>query len=226
MKGASHSAFRRLQVFGISLTEMILILLFFMFLVAKNALDAEKKGSLFNATCANRLAACELRVTNLEAQISQKDQANRALEKEVAKLKGWVATLMAALGLKPLPVDHPRFTDDAGPKIDKVGGGTGKPKCLPGNSFLLELTMSDGIFVGRRLWETKDDAAVASVPPISQFIEAGQISFDSFKGHAARIAAARPECSFSVRVIDNTTTKAAFKSQLLFLERHFLRRVE
>lgn len=226
MKTATRSAFRRVQVFGISLTEMILILLFFMFLIAKNAIDAEKKGSIFIATCANRLVTCEQKLALSQEQIAKRDVQLLELNKEVTKLKDWVATLMTALGLKPLPADHPGFIDNAGPKIAKVSGGTGKPNCLPGNNFLLELTMADGVFTARRLWGPGDESIVASALPISELVGAGRISFDTFKNYAVKIAASKAECTFSVKVIDRTTTKESFKSQLLFLERHFKRRVE
>lgn len=220
MKSSDRSAIRRAQVFGISLTEMMLILLFLMFLAAKSS------GSVTDV-CRAELDACKKRSAELERQQEQAKKEIAALKNENDKLRQWVRTLLIALNEKPLAVDDPNFIFDAEGKIARVRAGVGRPNCLVSGegTLLLSLLMEDGYVTASRLWGEKDDGAVAALPAVQDLIRRGRISFPLFIERAASISGAHKDCVFHVRIVDKTTTKETFKPQLLQIESHFRRRL-
>jgi hypothetical protein len=197
---------------------MILILLFFMFLVAKNAQDANKGKLDLEAICKQQLAACKADLSDAKNQLT-------AREKELIKLRQWVAILMNALGLKPLQPTDPGFDEDVQAKLQKGRGGIGKPNCLPSGEHLLDLRMEDGFITATKKWTAPDEPTASSVPAIQEAIDAGRISFSAFEAYAGKIAGGKRDCLFSVVVTDKTTRKETYKPQLLTLERFFRRRV-
>lgn len=213
-------AVRRAQVFGISLTEMMLILLFLMFLVAKS------NGPAVDS-CKAELEICQKRAAELERKKAEAESTIAKLKRENEKFRQWVRTLLIALNERPLPADDPNFEFDAEGKIAKVRAGVGRPNCLTSTegAFLLSLLMEDGFVTATRLWSEKDEASVARVPDAQELLRRGRIPFPAFLESAASISRANKDCVFHVRIVDRTTTKETFKPQLLQIESHFRRRL-
>jgi hypothetical protein len=214
----TRQSVRNAQVFGVSLTEMILILLFLVFLIAKNAIDAHGKSVDLNATCNVRLQACQKTLSE-----SERDRA--ILTKENGKLKQWVALLMDAMGMKPLPSDDPNFMDDTAKRLYGAKGGIGKPNCLSSNKPALDVKMDDGYMAASLTTDYEAGDAGAAAPHLEHLVTLGRIPIKTFELEAARIRAARSDCIFSVLIRDGTTTKETYKPQMLLIERFFRRRV-
>lgn len=216
---AAESRRRSSLVFGIALTEMILILLFFMFLVAKNAVDSKNATIDFSAACGVRLDACQ-------ADLAKARSSSGTLEEQVARLKQWVASLMQSLGLRPLSPGDPAFLADLERRAREGRGGFGRPNCMEGAGHLLELRMEDGaVAVTRRFWSRADELGAAA-RPAAALADAGRLPFADFERLAGEIARARSDCMFSVLVDDRTSRKETYKPQLLALEKYFRRRVQ
>lgn len=214
MRGVSSSKLRSAQIFGMSLTEMILILLFFMFLVAKNAFDSNKSGATLSASCQKQLQSCSTELAKTKTNID-------LLKAETEKLKQMVSTLLNALGKKPLPVTDPHFMYDAEKKLPGGLGAAGRPRCLAGNNYLLELVIEDGYVTSRQKWGAEDAGTVNSTKAIQELVNSGRIKFKRFEQFAEEIFKSRPDCIFTVLVEDRTTRKDTYKPQLLSIERYF-----
>ncbi len=217
MTKISESKLRRNQVFSVSLTEMMLILLFFMFLVAKNAIESEAATVDFSGACKVKLEACEADLKKTQAEVMK-------LTAQLDKFRQWIATLLDSLGLKPLSPADRGFDDDVFSRNWK--GGVGKPNCLGNNIYLLELQMEDGFITARKSWPLQRGPLASSIVAAQEVVDAGRVSFSIFEKYAMKISSGMTDCIYSVVVSDLTTRKETYKPQLLSIEKYFRRRVQ
>jgi len=221
------SKLRRTEVFGMTMTELVLTLLFVLLfaVLPRNSGDA---GS-------NQDSIEELKkiITKQEIELVSLRNEVKDKESEIKELQSTLFSVLQKLNM-PLPLDSPTIDikntiKDILPKISpiksvgKQGGGTGKANCLGSGNYLLAVTMQDDRYTIRKLWKEKDNPVAEQISVIKEWNKEGKVSVGRFKsdGNEVRKWSDSNDCRFSVKVYDQTTTKQAFISQLDNIEAVF-----
>jgi len=163
---------RNAQVFGTSLTEMILVLLFVVFFVAASSLSDSSITETERSDLRKKLAEMERVVADLRADID-------SVKRKLALREDQIDVLLAALGTKPLSRADPKFDEQLKNIVSKYrekggSGGEGKRNCLTTGNRVLTIEMEDGFATSTRSWRDIDDDRVRLVPSINELSDAGR----------------------------------------------------
>jgi hypothetical protein len=219
----STSRIRRAQIFSLSLTELILLLVFMAITFSSLAKDEGLRE-----------------VPNLRAQLANALKENARLTKETLDLAGRLSTVTQDLDLRKEFLE--RIGIDAvslKPQSDTIridathtyilsstgGKAPGHPQCALKNRFLLNLSLLSGDQIQSQLaWDREADASVTNLPGIP-VLAAGQIlSLSEFETAAKALTAESlksSNCVFAVKVTRETKDADAFDAELILVERYF-----
>lgn len=232
MKESFLSKLRRTEVFGMTMTELVLTLLFILLF----AVLPKESGP----TPVEKPEDLQKQILQLKAEINDLKVKMNEMEAETIRLKLLLLSILKKMKI-PLSMDDPgieeleEVTGRALPHIPTVkippeggttvgpGSGTGKANCLDKGTFLMSVIMYDDGYAFKRTWRAKDENVVKQVTPIKDWVEKRRISTDEFKRGSLNIMkwCNSKDCRFSVQVHDETTTKAAFINQLENIESVF-----
>lgn len=226
MKTKYLSKLRRTEVFGMTMTELVLTLLFILLIAVSPGSSGPNKPDIKQEN-----AELKAKVLSLQQDLFKK-------EKELKEVKSLFFKVLDILKL-PLVLNNintPPEADNIDFKataekiikqrtIKEGSGGTGKRNCLSSGNFLLEITMYDKGYGFRKYWKDSDSEIINKLNIFKEWIDLGNINTSRFKNEGAEIRkwcdSSDNNCRYSVRVYDSTTTKPAFISQLENIEEVF-----
>ena len=214
MKGQANQAqLRRAQIVSMSLTELMLLLVFMAIAFSFLARDEGRKE-----------------VPKLQADLNVQLRINAALRKENAKLKSEKQELERFLkrlnleGATLLP-DGKILMPNGDVWVRSNGRAAGNPSCALRSTYLIEFSLlSDNQMRGRRLWLDDDNGFLDNLPGIGVLTSGQLLSLDQFNSAAGELKSAilaRSKCVFAAKAIRQTKDADAFDAELIRLEQYF-----
>lgn len=218
---------RNATVFGMAVTELFVLLLFFVvFLWIATAPAKTLPPNL-------RIAALEEKVNKLEADIKKLKHENHDLRLELRERDDQLKLLWEIYKKKPVPVtpgtpEWRKFLNEWYKELQNAAttGGRGHANCLGvGAGALLRLTIFDDGIAVQAVYGDGDRALVETVPAIRELIAMNRVSvsqLDEFGGRILQWSDSRkPACRFDVTYVDKATQKAPYVAALRVIDRSF-----
>lgn len=246
---------RRASLINLTLTDLLIMVLFVLLLFTFRAseegrdevsgLEAElrqvrvERDKLRDelAIAQVALAKANARVQELEESVrrllaSLKDSLNPDPVVAFEKLQAENRQLQARVeSLEKILRAQQREIADKNRVLTQQGRGTGFPKCLVTEGFLLEVQLLEsGNLSIKPSWDAGAEATARAVPGVRELVEAGEVTQDAFRQHAGRILAWGDEQEVRCRFHVNTATAdpapslETYRRQMNVIERHFYAR--
>ena len=224
MKGpSSTSHIRRAQIVSLSLTEIMLLLVFmavtFSFLAKEES--AKKGGPDLQSALTNALTernALRNDITNLQDKLAtatpQVERLTRFLKESAidpATLKPRGSTIV--------------INGQSYVRTNMEGKAPGHPVCALDSTYLLNVSLlSGGQVQGKKNWADQDARRVAALPGVSALSSNAPLALKAFTAAAASLrdySLKANDCVFAVKVKRETNDAGAFDDELRAVEQYF-----
>lgn len=210
----SPARVRRAQIVSLSLTELMLLLVFmaiaFSFLAKKEGLDAVDRKDL---------------------EIQRLTRENKSMKADLVKTKAELAKLerfLSRIGIdgRTLRPTGGVITIDDQVFVLKDGHAPGAPLCKLTSKYLLSVALLDGSVVeiveGPAL---KSDPALTKFGSLAAFNVGARMTLPDFRNAAENlqhaVASSGQDCRFAVRTVRRTKDADVFDEELRAVERYF-----
>jgi hypothetical protein len=223
MRAKFLSKLRRTEVFGMTMTELVLTLLFILLFAVLPGSSGPDEPDLDRKN-----AELKAEVLSLQQNLSKtKKELNEVKSLFFEVLKTLKMSLVLNNIKNPPEMDNIDFKATSerifkDKAIKEGSGGTGKQNCLGSGSFLLAITMYDNGYNIKKLWKDSDSGIVNELPIFQKWIDGDNINTSTFKNQGAQVRKwcdfNANNCRYSVKVYDATTNKTDFISQLEKIE--------
>ena len=222
MKGPNNAQSRRAQIVGLSLTEIMLLLVFmavtFSFLAKE---ENEKKGPDLKGALTNALSernALRHDVAELEDQLA-------TATPEVERLTRFLNdSAIDPATLKPkgstIVINGQTYV-----RTNLEGKAPGHPVCALSSTYLLNVALlSGGQVLATKNWGDADSKRVAALPDLDILSANTPVALKSFAMAAATLKSyslKTNDCVFAVKVKRETNDAGAFDDELRAVEEYF-----
>lgn len=222
MKGPNSSQFRRAQIVSLSLTEIMLLLVFmavtFSFLAKE---ESEKKGpdlkgALSNAlaernTLRHDVAALEDRLATATPEVERLTRFLRESAIDPATLKPKSSTIV--------------INGQSYVRTNVEGKAPGHPICALASTYLLNVSLlSGGQVQASKNWSDADSPHVAGLPGLAVLSSNAPIALTTFAAAAGLLkdySVKTKDCVYAVKVKRATNDAGAFDDELRAVEQYF-----
>ena len=218
----SPSRVRRAQIVSLSLTELMLLLVFmavaFSFLAKKEGLVAipRLQAELNDAIKENKRLTSENRF--LSKNLDDANAKNQRLTRFLNSINIDTATLKPKG--KVIVIGGTSYVIS-----NTTGLAPGHPKCTLKSGFLFNLTLlSDMQIQGTAAWDTAADQVVTTIPGVAILSAGKALSLPEFEAAANALftsSLAANNCVFAVRVARQTKDADAYDAELTALRKYF-----
>jgi hypothetical protein len=211
----SPSHVRRAQIVSLSLTELMLLLVFMAIAFSFLARDEGLK----------EVPRIQKRLDEVTAENVKLKSQNLALTKQLKELQDY----MSSLGLDGVTMRPPtgnKIVFPNGPTyVRDSGRAPGNPQCPLKQKFLLHLfLLSDSRIRGSRLWLEEDAPLVANLPGLASLSSGDALPLAVFTSEAKALKAyslAKKDCVFAVQVTRQTQDVDSFDTELQAVGQYF-----
>lgn len=215
-------AVRRSQIVSLSLTELMLLLVF---MAITFSFLAKEEGQKEIPRIQHDLRIAEARVRVLEREKAQLKADLHAERLRTADLERFIRSL----GYDPRIVPNSGTVPSANrAAADHHTGGNapGLPRCHNTTGFLFTFAFqADGRIRGMPAWDGTATSTIGNLPGIATIASGKSLSLGEFRSAASKLVSwldtQNEPCRYSVKVFHETTNISVYESQLSAVEKFF-----